>query len=240
MSALAKRESRRLIRGVVAKFVDGRWHDADGLPLPARLLVVGTTRALQCWREQKPIDTIIEQPDEPLPDVNALNEQIPKNEWENGLDGKPRGPWQLNHVVYLINMETADSYTYLNSTYGASIAVEQLNDKLDLMRRMRGAHVLPIVALESRPMKTAFGPKQRPHFTIVEWRNMEPPTPAIAPPTPPSPTTPQLEKPAETSKPVETPKPIDKKPVDKKPKTKIGKPVEPVSLGEEMDDEIPF
>ena len=92
MNDMAKREKPRLIQGVIAKCVDGRWADSDGLPLPAELLVVGTTRALQCWKDQYPVDTIIEQPDEPLPDVDELNAKIPEHEWELGLDNKPRPP----------------------------------------------------------------------------------------------------------------------------------------------------
>jgi hypothetical protein len=38
-----------------------------------------------------------------------------------------------------------------------------------MMRALRGANVAPIVKLDSRPMKTAFGMKLRPEFTIVNW-----------------------------------------------------------------------
>jgi hypothetical protein len=50
MNDMMKREKPRLIQGVIAKCVDGRWADSDGLPLPTELLVIGTTRALQCWK----------------------------------------------------------------------------------------------------------------------------------------------------------------------------------------------
>jgi hypothetical protein len=238
MSVAVKHESRRLIRGVIAKCNDGRWADKDGLPMPERLLVVGTTRALQCWREQMPIDTIVEVPEEPLPDVAGLNEQIPQNEWEAGLDGKPRPPWQLNYVVYLVNAETGDFYTYLNSTVGARIAFDRLNDRLEVMRRLRGINAMPVVALDSRPMKTNFGTKLRPEFWILEWLEMAAATPAITHQT----AAPQIEH---TVTPAEQPKPAAEpsKEAEKTGRfkaTKVGKPVEPVSLAEEMNDEIPF
>src|SRR5262249_855688 len=137
------------------------------------LLVVGTTRALQCWSGGMPVDTIIEHPGEPLPDIDELNARIPESEWEPGLDGKPRAPWQLNYVVYLANMETADTYTFANSTTGARMGWEGLTDRINMMQRLRGKHVTPIVKLESKEMKTAFGKKLRPEFTIIEFRNLE-------------------------------------------------------------------
>jgi hypothetical protein len=40
------------------------------------------------------------------------------------------------------------------------------------MRALRGAAVFPVVALESRPMKTQFGTKLRPEFSITDWRDL--------------------------------------------------------------------
>jgi hypothetical protein len=230
MNTVVKRnEAARLIQGVILKCVDGRWTDADGLTPPAQLLALGTTRALQYWREQKVLDTVIETPGEPLPDATQLNEQIPQNEWEAGLDGKPRAPWQLNWAVYLLNVDTADTYTYLNSTTGARIAVERLADRFKWMRAMRGSNVMPIVKLDSRPMKTSFGTKMRPEFSIVEWRELDAPSthPAVA-----QTTAPQIEN-KTTLRPTQT---AAKKPA----KPSVGKPVKPVSQEEDMDDVIPF
>jgi hypothetical protein len=236
-----KNESPRLIRGLIAKCIDGRWNDADGHPLPERLLVVGTTRALQCWREQTPIDTIVEVPGEPLPNVDELNELIPKNEWETGLDGKPRPPWQLNYVAYLVAPDTADTYTYLNSTTGARIAVERLADRIEIMRRMRGADVMPIVALDSRPMNTRFGLKLRPEFRVLEWIAMAPPPPSL---THQQTAVLQLEQhkaaPGQPKPAAEPPSKKAEKTGKSKKTTKVGKSVEPVSVAEEMNDEIPF
>jgi hypothetical protein len=212
----------RLIQGDLLKCVDGHWSP----PPPPELLVVRTTRALQCWSDGKPIDTIIEQPGEPLPDLDELNAKIPENEWEPGLDGKPRPPWQLNYVVYLANMDTGDVFTFANSTTGARIAWERLTDRIEMMRRLRGDRVAPIVKLESKEMKTSFGKKLRPEFTIVEFRNLEGDGDAH---------------------PAQLPPPNDKdptgaaaKPPAEKPKTTVGKPVKPVTQQEEMDDEILF
>jgi hypothetical protein len=227
MNEVAKRAKPRLIQGVIAKCVDGRWADSDGLPLPNELVVVGITRALQCWKDQYPVDTIIEQPGEPLPDVDELNAKIPQNEWELGLDNKPRPPWQLNYVVYLLNPATADTYTFLNSTIGARIAFERLSDKFHWMRKLRGLGVVPLVKLDSRPMKTDFGQKMRPEFTILDWGDIET-APGIK-----QQETPQIEqqKPASDSTPTNT--------SNTTTKIKFGKPVKPVTLAEEIDDDLP-
>ena len=160
-----------------------------------------------------------------MPDIDELNAKIPENEWELGLNAKPRPPWQLNWVVYLLNPETADTYTFLNSTAGARIAVERLEDKFHWMRRMRGPGVVPIVRLDSRPMKTNFGQKMRPEFTILEWRDIG---------TAEQKATPQIEqqKPAPDS--------TASNPSTPAAKTRPGKPVKPVELDEELDDSIPF
>jgi hypothetical protein len=224
-----------MIVGILIKCVDGRWSDADGLAPPDQLLVIGTTKALQCWQEQRPIDTIVETPGEPLPDVDALNEKIPREDWGEGLDGNPRPPWQLNYVVYLLNPDTADTYTFANSTTGARIAVERLADKFKWMSAMRGAKVLPIIKLDSRPLATRFGTKMRPEFTVLEWRELDVPAPAIA-----ASQTPLLEQP-KTAPPAETPAPAPQqtaKPTSTK--RQVGKPVKPVSLQEDLNDEIKY
>ena len=40
------------------------------------------------------------------------------------------------------------------------------------MRALRGTAVFPVVTLDSRPMKTQFGTKLRPEFSIAEWRDL--------------------------------------------------------------------
>jgi hypothetical protein len=160
----------KLIHGSILRFNNGTWGDATGTPPPEPLIAVGTTRAVQCWQGGKPTDAMVEEPGvTALPDVDELNAQIPQEEWETGLDGKPRAPWVLQHVAYLLHAPTAEAYTFLNGTWGARIAVERLADRIANMRRLRGTGVLPVVKLESRPMKTKFGTKQRPEFAIVEW-----------------------------------------------------------------------
>jgi hypothetical protein len=163
--------SNRVVQGTIVKFLDGRWTDRSGLPLPAQLIVLGITSCVQRWEDRKPAETIRKEPGKPLPSVEALNAKIPEDEWEIGPSGEPRPPWQLQRVVYLIDPISAATYTFISATVGARIAVERLSEQTRMMRTLRGASVVPLVKLDSAPMKTRFtANKQRPAFTVVEWR----------------------------------------------------------------------
>jgi hypothetical protein len=160
----------RLIRGDLLKCVDGVWSAKDRTRLPEELLALGTTAALQRWKDGMPVETIMEAPGEPLPDVTELNAAVPEEEWEKGIDGKPRGPWQLNWVCYLLDPKFGDTYTFANATIGARIAIERLQDRVETMQKLHREEVLPVVKLGNAQMKTQFGKKLRPEFVVVEWR----------------------------------------------------------------------
>jgi hypothetical protein len=226
MSNQVSKLKKRLLQGIKAKCVDGVW-SADDMPIPEPLLVSGYTRGLQCWKDGEMLDELDER-DESLPDVDALNEQIPQNEWRTGLNGQPEPPWRIVYVVYLTDMETAELYTWINSGYGAMLAYEALTDKIERMTRMHGNWVTEIVKLGKRPMKVKKLniTKQRPHFEHVDWRDLGPPpsqAPAqLPPPTDKDPTGAAAQPPAEKKKPI------------------VGKPVQPVTAKKELDDDLPF
>jgi hypothetical protein len=161
----------RIIQGTILRCVDGKWTDGDGgdFPVGTKMLAVGTAQCLQRWEDKMPVETIRKQGNEPLPDVDELNAKIPQKKWETGLDDKPRPPWQKQCIIYLVNPTDAATYTFISGTYGAQIAFDRLKSKVVLMRQLRGAHVVPLVQLDARPMKTKFGPKMRPEFTVEEW-----------------------------------------------------------------------
>ena len=86
----------RVIQGDILKCVDGHYSLRDGTAVPpdTRLLAIATGDALQCWRDQTVIEVIPSGPSEELPDIDALNGKVPRDQWEIGLDDKPRPPWQ--------------------------------------------------------------------------------------------------------------------------------------------------
>jgi hypothetical protein len=206
----------RVIRGTLLKCVDGAWSTRDDTPLPKALMAVGTDNFLQKWQEQKPVETII---DKPLPNVDALNGAIPESEWEEGIDGKPRPPWQHQYAVYLVNPADGSVYTFCNSTVGAAMAYRNLKERVGMMRKMQGVSVYPVVQLGKATFQGKFGPKITPEFNIVDWRELGGDGAAL-----PSAPVAQIEH-----KPTETPK----EPVQ------YGKPVKPPSLSEELNDDLP-
>jgi hypothetical protein len=166
---------RRLIRGDLIKCVDGRWLDRDGIPVPdIEYIPFDVKKVVQRWQNQIPIEPITEHP---LPDIDKLNALVPEEERELGIDGKPRPPYELNYIVYLLNPHDASVLTSINSTMGQRIAFERLVDRITYMRALSGDRVVPIVRLSSAQMKTRYGVKMRPDFKIIHWRELGGPHP---------------------------------------------------------------
>jgi hypothetical protein len=224
----------RVIQGQLLKCVDGNWSTRDETPLPEVLLALSTAHFLQCWKEQKVVETIR---DHPLPSIDDLNAQVPQEEWEEGIDGKPKPPWQHAFIVYLLDPKDASVYTYINSTVGARMAYENLKSRVVMMRKMRGTAVHPVVALGKATFQGKFGPKIRPEFNIVDWRELGGDGAAL-----PSAPVARIEHYAAP----ETPADIAAKSAFA-PKAKPvkfgevmpGKKVKPPSVSEELNDELP-
>ena len=95
--------SERLIHGSLLKCVDGRWSTQDDPDMTGtQLLALTTAKAIQRWQLKEPVDTVVDT-GTGLPDIDELNATIPRTEWELGLDGQPRPPWQRQYVVYLLD-----------------------------------------------------------------------------------------------------------------------------------------
>lgn len=89
--------------------------------------------------------------------------------WPDGLDGKPTDPWRYAKFLYLVDPVSAEVFTFTSSTTGGRIGLSDLTSQIQLMRSTRPGAV-PIVELQSRPMKTKFGMKPRPFFQVMGWR----------------------------------------------------------------------
>jgi hypothetical protein len=229
----------RLIKGQLAKWNDQKgWHDRDGLPLPTPMFVIGVNTGLQRWRKGQAETKL----NKPLPDPEQLNAAIPQSEWELDLSGKLRPPWEFVHAIYMIDLATGTAYTFANSTVGARICFEQLQESVCIMRALRGSRVLPLVKLEQRPMKTSGGLlRSRPHLQIIDWRTPgddgggllppkpTPPTPQLAGPTPAAP----APAPA-AAVPAAPPAPPATATLD------ATQPVKPVTTAELIADELPW
>jgi hypothetical protein len=162
-----------IIQGTLIKFTnEATWVTRDGEELPAdlELVAVNVNRVVQKWWDQQPVETIILKSHEKFPDIKKMNEKTPRGEWVEGRNkGEMVGPWQAQHILYLLDPKTMDKYTFPTGTDGGRIAVGELRDKLVWMRRLRGPNVYPVVTLSDTFFPTRFGGRQRPHFKIVRW-----------------------------------------------------------------------
>jgi hypothetical protein len=175
----ASSSSSFIIRGNQLKFGDAttpfKWLDkSTGKPfsLERALVAIDLWRVMQKWppqNDKSPPATRILAPDEKFPDVDKLNAETPKDEWCTGPDGKPKGPYENAFVLYLLDAETMQRYTYVASTIGGKRAVRELRDRVDWMRKFRGSNVYPAVVLADVFMPTDYGGRPRPHFEIMHW-----------------------------------------------------------------------
>ena len=144
----------RMVVGNLIKYVSDSGWTEGGLPVESnkKLAAVAVNKVLQRWQEERVVETIAQRP---LPDPDEMNAAIPQSEWEEGPDGKPRPPWQLAHIVYLLEIETCEKLTFVSATIGAKIAVSALQDRVAWMRKLRGTDVVPQVELSLKPMSNA-------------------------------------------------------------------------------------
>jgi hypothetical protein len=231
------------------------WTDRDGVKPPSPLLVFSIDTAMRRWQNQQPtIDYT-----KPLPDCDELNGKIPISEWERGLDGLPQKPWKPIVIIRFISLATGELYRYEADTTGAHVAFSKLKESVITMRALRGLKVMPLVTLSQGQMKSKkFGRVLRPSFEIVGWKapgdetkvvpakptlQLVAPTPAPAPApkeTPPAqpaaqaPTTPPASAAYQAQ-----PKPAVNLDLAKETLAAMSD-VQPVTLNEALDDEVPF
>jgi hypothetical protein len=171
--------SSNLIQGELLAFTNNReWlvkRSGETLPPDLELIVVGVVRAVNKWVDKERVDTIVLGPGEKWPDIDRMNAGTPKEEWSEGPNGQPQGPWQAQRLVYLLHLATMTKYTWASSTTGGKIAISDLIDKIKWMQKFRGANVAPTVLLSDTFMKTRFGGRQRPNLLIKgdKWINLD-------------------------------------------------------------------
>jgi hypothetical protein len=160
-----------IIQGTLIKFTnEATWvtRDGDELPADLELVAVDVARVVQKWQDQKPVKTIILEPHQKFPDIKKMNEETPKEEWIEDDKGNVRGPYQAQHIVYLLDLKTMDKFTYPTGTIGGAIAVGELVRKINWIRKLRGRNVHAIVKLDKTWWPTSHGGRFRPHF-VARW-----------------------------------------------------------------------
>jgi hypothetical protein len=176
-----------LIQGLTKYTKDDTWEREDEeIPEDRKLIVAGVKRLVQKWIAARPVETIVLQPGQKFPDVKEMNDREPRENWTDGPDGNPRGPWQAQTVLYLVDPMTMEKYSYPTGTVGGQIAIRELVEKIDTVRRLKGDGIYAVVTLSNTFMKTKFGGRQRPHFIVVEWTRPGGEVAAEVPSLPPS------------------------------------------------------
>jgi hypothetical protein len=143
--------------------------DGDEIDPKREFVADNIVRVVQRWHDGKPVETIVIAPHQKFPDVAKMNDAVPREEWLEGPDGHPRGPWQAQHVLHLRDAVTMDCFSFPTGTVGGSIAMRDLTDKVTWMRRYRGPGIFAVVCLRDVFMNTRFGGRQRPHFEVQRW-----------------------------------------------------------------------
>jgi hypothetical protein len=160
------------ISGTVIKYDAAKpehWNRSDGGKIASRYLGVSIRALVQKWIDGKPTEPIIITPDEPAPDVAALNAAAPKSEWRTGPDGNLVGPWQAQIAIEFLEQKSKELLTFVSSSTGGRIAARELEKQTALERRFGNPRALPVVEFSERTMRTKFGPRLRPHFEVVDW-----------------------------------------------------------------------
>ena len=171
--------SERAIVGQLIRFGnDGKWRLRDNTELAKTLIVANCRRILTKWgKEGRPVETVLLKAGEKIPDLKERNEKIPKAEWvpSKFANQLPKGPWEAQHVTYLVDPVSIDQYTFPTATIGGGVATRELIDRILWMRRFKGNAVYPIVQLSTRPMNILRGTatRPRPHFEIVSWTKFD-------------------------------------------------------------------
>ena len=161
----------RVIQGTRLGFNnDYTWTaDDEVFPEARELVVIDTARVVQKWVDKMPDECIFVEPSHKWPNIAKLNEGCPKSEWSEDFNGKPQGPWQRQRVVYFVDLNTMEKFTWPSGTVGADICLCEFRERVRMMRQFRGARVFAVVTLGDAYMHTRYGGRQRPDLKIQRW-----------------------------------------------------------------------
>ena len=181
--AVAERGGTNLIKGTILKFADSTYKAnkteiVQQAPQGPAFVVVGIVTAWVHWKDGKPTHKITHtgQTHPYREDMGDLDQA----EWPIGIGGTPSDPHKDTRYVYLINLRSGKTYTFITDTIGGRQAVGELKDAIGIVRQARPG-ALPVVQLATGSMKSRYGMRPKPSFEIVEWRGGTPAAPAQAP-----------------------------------------------------------
>jgi hypothetical protein len=196
-NAITKFEDEEHEGDKLIQFRDRKHLDRDDNEMPPgrEYLVRGTRATVLHFEGGKVVDEI--EYIDGKPDVAALNEKIPRSQWELGHDGEPRPAWVLSWAVLLLDTQDAGLYKHTGTSKGQCVAFKSLQKRINWMQNLRGELIVPIVTLGDELFSRRFK-KYRPEFIIKDWRRFKNgPTGAMRLEKPKEPVGEKVEAPAE-------------------------------------------
>jgi len=145
----------KVLRGTLLKFADWKWikgAEATEVEEGTQLVALGTTAAWVKWQGGKPVQYVMRQPGQKLPDREELGD-LDEALWELGPDNKPRDPWQSTRFVYLLDPISVEMFTFSTSSAGGRSAVIDLADQIARMRKLGHLTPRPSSNLAPRPCR---------------------------------------------------------------------------------------
>jgi hypothetical protein len=172
--AISERSGNSLIKGLITKFADSiyranKTETVQQAPEGPAFLVPGIVTAWVHWKSGLPDQHKITRTGQTHPWREDLDDDD-KTEWELGIGGLPSDPWRDTRYVYLINLRSGKTYTFVSDTVGGRQAVGELKDAIMTVRQAQ-PNALPVVQLATGTMKTKYGLRPKPDFKIIDWRN---------------------------------------------------------------------
>jgi hypothetical protein len=166
-----ERSGANLIAGDIIKFVDGiyRQNKTEILTAPIRRVAIRVITAWVHWENNQPTEHRITQPGQLHPDRDDLPDQD-KAVWPIGIGGLSSDPWRNTRYLKLVDPRTGSVSTFVTDSTGGRIAIGRLKEAISNVRCAE-PHAVPLIELDTVPMKTKYGTKPRPDFRIIEWRN---------------------------------------------------------------------
>jgi hypothetical protein len=158
------------------KFVQGDFITREGEKIgPEReFITFGLIKAVQKFVNKQLVDTKIVAPHADFPDIQAMNEAAPKDEWGVGLNGQPQGPFTHTLILKFLDAKTYDRYAFVTNSQGGGVAVGDLTDKCKIARRINGLNVTAVVTCHSTRWQTKFNPHgKRPDFRVERWMALD-------------------------------------------------------------------
>jgi hypothetical protein len=110
----AAESTERVIKGPLLKFANGNWSrgkEGTNIEEGTKLVALDTAAAWVKWSDGRPVEYRLRQLGHRLPERKDLGDLDERN-WEMGLDGKPKDPWQNTRFVYLIDPVSAEAFTF--------------------------------------------------------------------------------------------------------------------------------